>query len=186
VAFNDGDYDKANALEAEMLELEERSREMDKKRTSSFANIAFINERNRRRNHEDLSQAICEEMRADKANKEKGEWDPFTRRLTKPSIPFKVASEIKEEATELTPDFDTTSTYTGMSESLMKFAETPYVDASEYERHNFEINIEIDLMNLPTPPEMVTIQPRGFVPTPNPMPYGWRKWEEYKKKRGFI
>ena len=74
----------------QLSELEERAEELDKKRTSSIATVALINDRNRKANVSKAEEAIRKEIIRKKIEGE--ESNPFVRRkcnprmVTKPSI----------------------------------------------------------------------------------------------------
>merc|ERR1719270_2873609 len=90
IAAANGDDEKAKQLEDQLTELEERAEELDKKRTSSIATVALINDRNRKANVSKAEEAIRQEIIRKQMEGE--ESNPFVRRkcnprmVTKPSI----------------------------------------------------------------------------------------------------
>lgn len=79
-AESEMDYEKAQAIQRQIDELEEKARELERLRSSEkFSGISIVNERNRERN-------INESERVLKESKEVKTEDPFTRRKCMPTI----------------------------------------------------------------------------------------------------
>ncbi|KAG5670016.1 hypothetical protein PVAND_000303 [Polypedilum vanderplanki] len=187
IAMSDCDIERMTEIDEEIKILNEQAEEIEKIRTASIRNIAYINERNRRLNILDSEISIREDMRIKEAQKSKGEsWDPFIRRTTKPSIPFKTFNpEINNEAVVISDNVPKISNPQIISQNLIESAKTPKVDMNMYELHDFEIDIDIDMTNQPPSLDRITLPPIN-PPSQNPLPYGWRKWEEFKNKNGII
>lgn len=168
-------------------ELEEKAQEIDKKRSSSISLIAYINERNRKRNLEDAEKAIVEEL---KANKEMKIDDQFKRRSTKPSMRFNQRTAKEEEATATltkhqqqcassTPFPNCAKSNKTENDKKNQFGST---DASLYSLHDFDIDLEVIMptTSTPRPSQKPTIPAIGAAPKRS------IKLEDYKKKRGLI
>lgn len=69
LARTNGDIHRANELGMRLFELEQRASELDMVRTSTITSIAYINDRNRRRNIEEAEKAIREEHAASNGRK---------------------------------------------------------------------------------------------------------------------
>ncbi|KAK3597427.1 hypothetical protein CHS0354_040165 [Potamilus streckersoni] len=78
----EGDTSKAVKIQQELDELEERARELDRRRTSNINSISYINQRNRMRNQIEAEEAFKVEVAAMK----NAVADPFTRRQCRPTI----------------------------------------------------------------------------------------------------
>lgn len=82
-AQSQGDEQEVDRLNVELSELDQKARELDQQRSASLQSIAYINERNRRRNVEEAEKAIMEEYRRTKGQRTE---DPFTRRWSRPKL----------------------------------------------------------------------------------------------------
>ena len=112
-ALQNGDHEKASELDSQLLELEAKAEEAEKRRyeggASSVAAVSFINNRNRKNNVLKAELAIKEDI---KRKEVEGEEDnPFTRQKCRPRMVTK-----KEEAAMA-------SASTMTSELLKKMAE---------------------------------------------------------------
>ncbi|XP_037947819.1 RNA polymerase-associated protein Rtf1-like [Teleopsis dalmanni] len=175
-----GDYDVALDLGQQIEELETRASELDKKRSSSLSLIAYINDRNRKRNVEDAEKAIREEARANKGMKIS---DPFTRRITQPRMGFK-SNEKKDDETVSEPSHNQDSQpmkkkpdENGASSS--KTGESK--DYNLYSLHDFEIDLEVTV-----PVSSVNVLPKPTPKMNDVVPKRSLNLEDYKKKRGLI
>ena len=79
-----GNHEEVEKLDQKLAELEERAEDLDRKRTSTIASIALINDRNRKNNILRAEKAIKIEVA--RAKREGHVDDPFTRRKTQPVL----------------------------------------------------------------------------------------------------
>ena len=86
IAQADHDHEKANDIDKQLADLEQKAEELDKKRTENtrISSISLINNRNRKNNVLKAEQAIQEEMRRKEI--EGVEANPFTRRKCNPRM----------------------------------------------------------------------------------------------------
>ncbi|XP_045483259.1 RNA polymerase-associated protein Rtf1-like [Harmonia axyridis] len=144
LARTNGDIHRANELEMRLFELEQRASELDMVRTSTITSIAYINDRNRRRNTEEAEKAIREEHAASNGRKV---YDPFTRRSTKPTMTLRHA---EESLPELVPE---------MAPPAPRVVPKPPPQPSTvenndlFEAHDFELNLDIKIDPQPALPE---------------------------------
>ncbi|XP_065204524.1 RNA polymerase-associated protein RTF1 homolog [Planococcus citri] len=82
IAQSIGDIAKADDIQDELTELENKALQVEKLRTTTVSNINYINNRNRKKYTEE-SEKIAAELRM---NKDQKVDDPFTRRHTKPTM----------------------------------------------------------------------------------------------------
>jgi len=138
MAMQRGEDAKAEELQHEIQELDERAKELDKLRSSSISSISYINERNRKKNVEEAEKAILEES---KANKGKIVEDPFTRRHTKPNVLHRKMNPepgsslvVGDETPQKSPDIETgeqKDTKNGLSRTLPSLPASLALDAEE-------------------------------------------------------
>jgi RNA polymerase-associated protein RTF1 len=69
MAQSRGDVEEAARIGRQIQELEDRAEQLDSKRTETLQSIAYINERNRRKNVAEAERAIMEEAKANKGKK---------------------------------------------------------------------------------------------------------------------
>lgn len=126
IAHLSGDVEKVAQLQEELNELEEKAESLDSRRTASIHSIAYINERNRKRNVQESERAILEELKTQAG--QKGD-DPFTRRSTKPSMIMTAKSKSTPQTTVVEPQpVDVVDTATPVVSSKAEpVRETPVV-----------------------------------------------------------
>merc|ERR550517_1093980 len=95
IAAANGDDEKAKQLEDQLTELEERAEELDRKRTSTIATVALINDRNRKANVSKAEEAIRKEIIRKRVEGE--ESNPFVRRKCNPRMVTKPAIQTSED-----------------------------------------------------------------------------------------
>lgn len=139
-----GDYDVAQDLGQQIDELESRASELDKKRSSSISLISYINDRNRKRNVEDAEKAILEEARANRGMKIS---DPFTRRITQPRMGFKSVEKKDEPSVQQTPAPPPAKRKVEESAAGGSKPNEPKTDYSLYALHDFDIDLDVSLLN---------------------------------------
>ena len=76
------DIDRLREIEVEIAELDERQNDIERNKVGQFAFVAQINQRNRLKTSEGISQAIKE----DSEKPREGVFDPFTRRKCVPTL----------------------------------------------------------------------------------------------------
>lgn len=172
-----GQDERANDINQQLQELEERANELDKRRSGQAIQlVSYINSRNRRRNVEEAEKAIIEEARANKGLKIS---DPFTRRSTKPKMAFKANQNNAEEEIMVMQEAPKPS-----SKQKEKKAEEHLSADNLYSLHDFEIDLDVPLPTnaavLPKPVQTTQIQDSG------PKVRRSLNLEDYKKKRGLI
>ncbi len=91
------DIDRLREIEAEIAELDERQNDIERNKVGQFAFVAQINQRNRLKTSEGISQAIKE----DSDKPKDGVFDPFTRRKCVPTLVSKATLKNLHEKTEL-------------------------------------------------------------------------------------
>ena len=79
-----GNQEEVEKLDQKLADLEERAEDLDRKRTSSIASIALINDRNRKSNILRAEKAI--KIESARMRREGHVDDPFTRRKTQPIL----------------------------------------------------------------------------------------------------
>lgn len=179
-AIEAGEADLAFKIEEEIAHLDDRSKEIDMRRTSSIQTIAYINERNRRSNIERAEQAIKEET----ANKSKNNstTDPFTRRSTKPTM--KITSSLEANLERLARE----ELQSASENPMRSMTENPNGFFDLYALHNFDVDIDINLCGPPLKPlKLAPIIPVEPLRSNGPKFQSWRiKWDEYKRKNGIL
>lgn len=183
MAQSTGDIVKANELQEELNQLEERACKLDRLRTSTISSISYINDRNRKKNVEEAEKAILAELRATKGQKVD---DPFTRRHTKPSMVTKKKDPAKEEPAPL---IDASNNSENQTENKLVDAMpqpkkiNPQKQGEDmYSAHDFDIIIDFDV-----PPPVNTVAPTIVEqPVREGPPKRSLNLEDYKRRKGFI
>lgn len=180
-----GDTVKANELQEELNQLEERAAKLDRLRTNTISSISYINDRNRKKNVEEAEKAILAEMRASKGQKTD---DPFTRRHTKPSMVTKKKEAAKEEPKPVsTVNVATVKENKVEEKSQDSTSPVKKIDHQKrgedmYSAHDFDIKIDFDL------PEPISIAPSPTIQQPvrEGPPKKSLNLEDYKRRKKLI
>jgi len=174
LARDAGEEEKAKQLEDQLADLEERAEELDKKRTSSIATVALINDRNRKANVSKAEEAIRQEIIRTK--REGKESNPFTRRkcnprmVTKPTIQTSAdlnrALAEKENQEKQKADAAAAAKARSDGPPNKKAKTDEGADASKedlFDAHDFDIEIDVGDMGGPTPggPTLAAMKPMG-------------------------
>ncbi|CAG0904466.1 unnamed protein product [Cyprideis torosa] len=190
IANLSGDSEKAAKLQEELNELEEQAEMLDKKRTATLNSIAYINERNRKRNVLESEKAIMEEARSQAGMKVD---DPFTRRSTKPSMIMTVKNKMAADAAQAAADTpldinmaapkDTSKPPPPKEKRATSTTATvPIHDL--FDAHNFEVDINLDVpISLPSP---IIVAPQMGGNALKTGPKRSLNLDDYKKRRGLI
>jgi len=192
----EGRLDEVEVLDTKLAELEERAEQLDKARTGSLSNIAFINNRNRKGNVERAEQGIREEERRLKLEGKVD--DPFTRRKTRPtlSMPKKDVGEAAEMTSELLIKLEKDRQAKEMTETgsvkekeniedkkRKQPADTPDI----FNAHDFDIDINIGGADSGLALTSIAVKPvtasLASAAQPNKRSL---KLEDYKKRKGII
>jgi len=158
IASANGDDEKAKQLEEQLTELEERAEELDRKRTSTIATVALINDRNRKANVSKAEESIREEIARKKIEGEAS--NPFIRRkcrprmVTKPTIQSSAdlqralaEKENQEKAAKEKAAESAAAAAKGPPSKKAKTDGTGDADASKedlFDAHDFDIEIDVD------------------------------------------
>ncbi|XP_014253424.1 RNA polymerase-associated protein RTF1 homolog [Cimex lectularius] len=174
-----GDEDEARRISQQLLQLEERANELDKKRTSTISSISYINNRNRRKNVEEAEKAIMEEVRANKGKKID---DPFTRRSTKPRMTFSKEEPEDTPAPPLLANGQKDNSLGG-NKTNESNKDNPLNSKTDdlFTAHDFDIDLDVEVTNNP-----VSMEPKAMIMVKDTGPKRSLNLEAFKKKRGMI
>lgn len=184
-----GEHELAAEINVQIEELDDRANELDKRRSSTISLISYINDRNRKRNVQEAEKAIMEEVRATKGVKID---DPFTRRLTKPTMAFKsrdaqsaaaaVAAAATGEQLARAAEAERAggNKKGGGGSDAASSRSAAAVENNLYSLHDFEIDLDVAM-----PVNPVT-QPKPVTKSADTAPKRSLNLEAYKKKRGLI
>ncbi|KAM6158576.1 uncharacterized protein ACDL77_023116, partial [Rhynchocyon petersi] len=186
-----GHQDKAQQIQAQLHELEERAGALDRRRTQNLAAIGDINQRNREWNILASAKALV----AESHNRKNQPMDPFTRRQCKPTlVPHsrdpaaavqtaisaqlnaKYGSGVLPEAPrERSQGRDTEQGWKSKSGS----------DLSEdlYKVHDFELNVDVQVPSAESKTWAMTAK---APPAKHGAPRRSLNLEDYKKQRGLF
>ncbi|XP_074661868.1 RNA polymerase-associated protein RTF1 homolog [Tubulanus polymorphus] len=200
-----GDDDKLQEAKRELDELEERAKELDRRRTSNINSISFINQRNRQRNIVEAEDAFKREI----AEMKNAKADPFTRRHTRPTMVTKGNKDMKPSPVAAQPRVKNPETNVPVipvptapplknlfgddddddddddEETPAKKSKKDSLQKQEdlFDVHNFDITINLDVPVSNTPISMAS-NPPPF--TKDSAPRRSLNLEAYKKRRGLI
>jgi len=194
-----GNDKEAEKVAQQLLELEERAEELDKKRTNSISAVAGINLRNRKANILKAEKAIHEEMRHKLINGK--DEDPFTRRKTAPKLPS-AKKEEEEMTSELLlklqqkKDEDEKKKGEYIEKKIPKAFETklpkglqskPAFTNDLFDAHDFDVEINVSEIQENSNPASINLKPVTSNAKNNDGPTKTAlKIDEWKKKRGII
>jgi len=199
MAQSTGDDATVDKINLELNVLEERAQELDQRRTGTLQSIAYINERNRKRNVEEAEKAIMEELRLNGGQKEE---NPFTRRWSRPKLMNsgkKAKDQVATNAEQLKKMEEERKVAAEQKaleeeekkkqEELQKKKDKEKARKTEepsdmFDAHNFDI--KIDLGAPPPAQTMTSVTPKLPRATESVAPRRSLNLEDYKKKRGLI
>lgn len=202
VAEQNGETDQVAQLKEKLDELEERAKELDRKRTENISAINYINQRNRQRNIQEAEKAIvleAEEMKNAPS-------DPFTRRKCNPQMVTTIrdqmsSAEILEKLAEerarrekeeqmkeagLTDkQIDILTMSSGEGKSIRKGDPLPSAPSNDdlFSAHDFDIKIDLNVPSIGSQTSMAPKPSQGIKDT---APRRSLNLEAYKKRRGLI
>ncbi|KAF0287738.1 RNA polymerase-associated protein RTF1 [Amphibalanus amphitrite] len=199
MAQSQGDEATVDRINQELNTLEERAQELDQRRTGSLQSIAYINERNRKRNVEEAEKAIMEELKQTGGKRAE---DPFTRRWSRPKLMSSKGkdSEVATSAEQLRQMEEQRRLQAEMKakeeeerkkrEEEEKKKEKEKARKTEdhndmFDAHNFDITIDL---GAPPPSQTTTssVTPKLPRQLDSITPRRSLNLEDYKKKRGLI
>lgn len=186
MAEQGSNQDDLNRVTQELEELEDRAKNLDRKRQENIAGISFINERIKSANLE-KEKACIEEWKTLRAK----DADPFTRRRCKPVLVSN--AEDSDQTQRLLKEME--HRYGGNIDSSYEKPKrggtkinadegSSHSDASLFDAHNFDIKIDLqipstDIHPLATP-KVTNLSGSVSVPRRS------LNLEDYKKRKGLI